>query len=49
MGAKKRQSNGKSDASKVQKTGQDAKLPSIPADSTKLPHMKIFNEWLFFV
>lgn len=30
---------------KATKSGEP-KLPSIPADSTKLPHMKLFNEWL---
>lgn len=47
MAPKKRHSDGKKDAAKAQKMSE-AKLPSIPADSTKLPHMKIFNEWLIF-
>ena len=46
MGGKRRVS-GDQVASKTQKA-LESKLPAIPADSSKLPHMKIFNEWRFF-
>ena len=34
-------------SNKGQKVGEP-KLPSIPADSAKLSHMKLFNEWMTF-
>jgi len=44
----KRKSGGEPKAKAKAKANQE-KLPSIPPDSAKLPHMVLLNEWLTFI